>query len=108
VKGVTSNQNIGSTDCLWSQPPAAPIYADGYFILLRAGQSVTITMASTTVDSYLELYRNGGAFVTQNDNKDATTKDAQITFTATQTDYYAIIARTAVASTTGAYTISIQ
>jgi len=108
VKGVSSNQNILSTDCLWTEPPAAPIYADGYFTLLRAGQSVTITMASSAIDSYLELYRNGGAFVTQNDNKDATTKDAQITFTAVQTDYYAIIARTAVASQTGAYTLTIQ
>jgi hypothetical protein len=65
-------------------------------------------MTSSTVDSYLELLRVDGLSVAQTDNKDATTKDAQITYTAVQTNYYAIFARTAVASQTGAYTLTIQ
>ena len=108
VKGMTTSQNIVASDCLWTDPPSPPIYADGFWILLRAGQSVTINMSSTVVDAYLVLLRNGGTLMTQNDNKDATTKDAQITFTATATDYYAIVARTAVASQTGAYSLTIQ
>lgn len=108
VKGVSTDQNIEATDCLWTNPPAAPIYADQIFIFLTAGQSVTLNMKSSAVDSYLELVRLDGMSVAQNDNRDATTKDAQITFTAVQTDYYAIFARSGVASQTGAYTLTIQ
>jgi hypothetical protein len=65
-------------------------------------------MTSTAVDSYLDLVRQSGVRVAQNDNKDSSTKDAQIVFTATVTDYYAIFARTALPSQTGSYTLSIQ
>lgn len=108
VKGISTDQNIEATDCRWTTPPAAPIYADGILIFLRAGQSVTLNMASSTVDSYLELIRVDGLNVAQNDNRDATSKDARITYTAVQSNYYAIITRTAVASQTGAYTLTIQ
>jgi hypothetical protein len=108
VKNVSTNQNIEATDCPWTQPPSAPIYADGFFIFLRAGDTVTLTMSSSVVDSYLELVRNGGTRVASNDNKDATSKDAQLTYTAVASDYYAIFTRTAVASQTGAYTLTIQ
>jgi hypothetical protein len=108
AKGISTDQNIEATDCLWTPPPAAPIYADAIFIFLRAGQSVTLNMTSSAVDSYLDLVRLDGQTVAQNDNTDATTKDARITYTAAQTNYYAIFARTAVASQTGAYTLSIQ
>lgn len=108
VKNVSTTQSLAVTDCLWTTPPAAPIYADAFFILLRAGQSVTINMSSSTMDSYLELIRSSGVRVAQNDNKDASTLDAQIVFTATTTDYYGIFPRTAVASQTGVYTLSIQ
>ena len=109
VRNVSTTQRIAATDCVWTQPPAAPIYADAFYILLRAGQSITINMSSSDVDSYLELVpRVSGITVAQNDNRDATTKDAQITFAVTVTDYYAIVTRTAVASQTGAYTLTIQ
>jgi hypothetical protein len=107
IRGVSTTQGIASTDCQFSQP-STPFYTDRYFILLRAGQSVTITMSSSAVDSYLELDRLSGGRVAQNDNRDATTKDARITFTAAATDYYAIFARTAIASQTGAYSLDIQ
>lgn len=108
VRNVSTNQHIAANDCLWTVPTDPPIYADGFYILLRAGQSITVSMNSTDVDSYLEIVRLGGTSVAQNDNRDATTKDAGLTFTATATDYYAIVARTAVPSQTGAYQLSIQ
>lgn len=108
VKGVTASQNIVSTDCLWSVPPAAPIYADVIFIFLKAGQSVTLNMTSSAIDPFLNLFDVDGLRVAQNDNKDATTKDAEIAYTAVDTNYYAIYARTAVPSQTGAYTLTIQ
>jgi hypothetical protein len=106
IKKVSTTQAIETTDCLIQQ---GPFYADAYFILLRAGQSITVSMSSTSVDSFLQLVRNNTSTpLVQNDNRDATTQDAQITFTATATDYYAIFARTTGQNQTGAYTLSIQ
>jgi hypothetical protein len=105
VKNVSTTQNIVNTDCLWND---APTYADAFFILLRAGQSITVDMTSTTMDSYLEIVPIGGNSVAQNDNRDASTKDARLSFTAQSTNYYAIVARTATASQTGSYTLTIQ
>ena len=108
VKNVTTAQTIEDTDCLRSTAPAPPLYADSYFIFLRAGQSMTVTMTSPALDSYIELVRLDGTRVASNDNKDATSKDAQVIYTATSATYYAIFARTAVDAQTGAYTLSIQ
>jgi hypothetical protein len=107
IRGVTTSQSLASSDCQFSQA-STPFYTDRYFVLLRAGQSITITMSSTAVDSYLELDRLSGGRVAQNDNRDATTKDARIMFTATATDYYVIFARSAIASQTGAYSLDVQ
>jgi hypothetical protein len=108
VKNVSTTQNVEAADCLMNTPPAPPIFGDGYFIFLRAGQSMTVTMTSTQVDSFLELRDLDGARVASNDNKDATTNDAQLVYTATTSTYYTIFARTAVASQVGAYTLTVQ
>jgi hypothetical protein len=109
VKGISTNQNIETTDCPWPAAPAVQ-YADIYYIYLKTGQQLTISMSSTTIDSSLELFRldNPATRVAQNEDKDSTTKDAQIVYTATATNYYAIIARTGVNLQTGAYTLQIQ
>jgi len=110
VKGVSTNQNVEATDCVAAAAPNT-IYADVLFIFLNAGQSVTVSMSSSVVDSYLELRRadETGAIVASNDNKDTSgTKDAVVTFTSTTTGYYAIVARTAVVGQTGAYTLQVQ
>jgi hypothetical protein len=110
VKGVSTNQNVETTDCVAAAAPNT-IYADVLFIFLNAGQSVTLSMSSTAVDSYLELRRadESGAILASNDNKDTSgTKDAVVTFTSTTTGYYAIVARTAVVGQTGAYTLQVQ
>jgi hypothetical protein len=108
IKGISTDQNVEATDCLLTAPPAAPVYADGIFIFLKAGETVTLNMTSSTIDSFLQLVRVDGLNVAQNDNRDATTKDAQIVYTAAQANYYAIYARSAIASQTGAYTLTIQ
>lgn len=107
VRNVTTAQNVATTDCNLAGPGASPVYADGYFIFLNAGTTITITMSSPTLDSYL-LIRSDGRVVAENDNRDATTKDSRITFTATQTDYYAIFARSVPTTAVGAYTLTIQ
>lgn len=110
MKGVSTIQNIEATDCQWPATPATQ-YADIYYIYLKTGQQLTISMSSTTIDSALELFRldNPAAVrVALNDDKDATTKNAQIVYTATATNYYAIVARTGPNLQTGAYTLQIQ
>ncbi|MDQ3242465.1 MAG: hypothetical protein M3Q09_01895 [Gemmatimonadota bacterium] len=108
VKNVTTTQNIATTDCNLANAPATPIYSDKYVIFLNAGMSVTINMTSTTLDSFLQLVRPDLLVVAQNDNIDATTKDSRITFTVTQTNYYAIFARSVPTTAVGAYTLTIQ
>ena len=111
VKNVSTTQNIEAADCLASASGAPPIYADAYDILLRAGQSLTVTMTSSAVDSFIDIFRstqNGLVLVASNDNKDGTTKDALLTFTASTSAYYVIAARTAVSAQTAGYTLTIQ
>ena len=101
-RGVSTNQNLETTDCLISG-----FYSDDMFIFLRAGQSVTISMSSTALDAYLELY-DGSGIVASNDDKDATTTDAEIVFTPTANGFYLLVPTSSVTGATGAYTLIIQ
>jgi hypothetical protein len=107
VKGVETTQKIETTDCL-PQSSGRASYADAFYILLRAGQSITVAMSSSEVDSYLQIARLNETVLVENDNRNTSTKDAQITFTSTETNYYAILARTAVDGQTGNYSLTIQ
>jgi hypothetical protein len=103
VRGTTTTQDLQTTDC-----QATSSYADNYLIALRAGQSITVTMSSTAVDSFLELYYSTGR-VTFNDNQSSSTTDAQFTFTSNISDIFIISAQsTGGTPVTGAYTLTIQ
>lgn len=110
VKGISTNQNIETTDCGWPTTANPTQYADIYYIFLKSGQQVTISMSSATIDCGLELFRldNPATRVALNEDRDSTTKDAQIVYTATATNYYAIIARTTPNLQTGPYLLQIQ
>ena len=108
VRNITTAQNLAATDCNLANTGATPIYADGYFIFLNAGTSITINMTSPTLDSFLQLVRLDGFVLAQNDNIDTSTKDSRITFTVTQSNYYAIFARSVPTTAAGAYTMTIQ
>ncbi|HJP60698.1 MAG TPA: Ig-like domain-containing protein, partial [Gemmatimonadaceae bacterium] len=105
VPGITTNQSLQTTDCNQSG-----FYSDDYIIFLNTGQTLTVTMTSSAIDPYLELYALQGAatLVASNDDADATTKNSSITYTATSLGYYFVKARTTTAATTGAYTITTQ
>jgi hypothetical protein len=104
VAGVSTDQALQTTDCV-----SNGFFSDDYLVFLPAGQSVTVTMSSGSVDSYLEAHADGSAtIVTSNDNLDATTQNARITLTASVTNFYVITARAATAGVTGAYTLAIQ
>jgi hypothetical protein len=104
VRGVTTAQTLQTSDC----PRTGGFYADSYFIGLAAGQQITVSMISTAVDSYLLAYGPSGAVLVSNDDKDGTTKDAQLVLTAPSDAYYRISASSPVVGATGDYTIIIQ
>ena len=105
VPGITTDQTLQTTDCNQSG-----VYSDDFIIFLSSGQTITVTMTSSAIDPYLELYALQGSaiLVASNDDADATTKNSSITYTATGLGYYFVKARTTTVGTTGAYTLTIQ
>ena len=105
VNGITTNQAVANTDCVSSVNNT--LHADLYAIKLRAGTAIRFRMTSAAVDSYLELYRLSTGLVATNDNVNASTKDAEIVYTPPTDEYFFIVARTAVGSQTGAYSLAV-
>jgi hypothetical protein len=106
VRGVATSQNIQATDCLRKN---GPVYADEFLIYLKAGQSLTLSMASTAVDSFLELvFGDPRTVVAFNDTDASGSKNARLVYFATASGYYRIIATTALIGQTGGYTLTIQ
>ena len=105
VPGITTDQSLQTTDC-----NASGFYSDDYIVFINTGQTITVTMTSTAIDPYLELYeiRTGGTLVAANDDASGTTKNAAFTYTASNLGYFFIKARTTSSGTTGAYTLTIQ
>jgi hypothetical protein len=104
LPGITSPQALETTDCA-----NIGFYSDNYVIFLTTGQSITVSMTSSVVDSYLEIRRDGStAVLAANDNIDATTKNAQFTYTAPASGFYIILAASVVAGATGDYTFDIH
>jgi hypothetical protein len=104
VRGITTIQTLEASDC----PRTGGYYGDEYIIFLVGGQPLTVSVSSTAVDAYVVIYDTNGATLTSNDNKDSTTKDAQITFTPAFTGFYGIHASSATVGATGGYTLVIQ
>jgi hypothetical protein len=103
-KGISTPQSLQTTDC-----STVGFYSDEYVIFMTAGQTITVGMTSSVLDSYLEIRPNGSsAVLVSNDNSNANTKDAQVAFTAPASGFYIIAAASKVASATGDYTFSIQ
>lgn len=102
--GITTSQSLSSSDCTVNG-----VFSDDFIVFLQSGQTITVSMTSSAIDSYLEITAAGGTTILgQNDNADGTTQNAQLTFTAGPTSYYFVKARSAAAGATGAYTLVIQ
>jgi hypothetical protein len=109
VRGITTPQSLATTDC-----STGGFFSDEYVIFLNPGETVTVSMSSSTLDSYVEIRPNGSPTVlASNDNIDATTKDARVTYSVPTSvgvagGFYIIAAASKVAGATGAYTLSVQ
>lgn len=106
VPGITSSESLQTTDCSTNG-----FFSDEYVIFLTGGQSITVSMSSTVLDSYVEIRADGSAAVlASNDNIDGTTQNARVAFTVPTggSGFYIIAAASKVAAATGAYTFQIQ
>lgn len=104
VRGITTAQSLQSTDCALNG-----IFGDEYVMVMTAGQPVTVSMTSTAFDAYLEIHSaSSPTILASNDNIDATTTNASVTFTPPASDFYVITARTQTPGTTGGYSLTIQ
>jgi hypothetical protein len=103
ARGVTTNQELQTTDCIFDG-----FYSDDLLIFLTAGQSVTISMHSTALDSYLELWGGAGIVAFNDDRDPATSNDAQIIYTAAESGFYLIVPTSNTTQATGAYSLVIS
>jgi hypothetical protein len=104
ARGITSSQTLQASDC----PRPGGYYGDQFFIYVAPGQPVTVSMSSTAVDSYIAIYDPNGSVLIVNDDKDGTTKDAQVVFTPSVEGFYGIIASSGNVGATGGYTVVVQ
>lgn len=107
VRGSGSSESLQPSDC-----PRSGSYEDRYLIYLTAGQSMTVSMNSSAIDSYIAIYAPGNETpLAWNDDKDTSTKDAQLTFTPPSTArpaFYFIAATSGSGTPTGAYSLTVQ
>jgi hypothetical protein len=104
LPAISSPESLLTTDCNTNG-----FFSDEYVILMTAGQSITVSMTSSVLDSYVEIRADGSAVVlASNDNIDGTTQNARLSFTAATPGFYIIAAASKVAAATGAYTFAIQ
>jgi hypothetical protein len=109
TRGVSLTQQVQTTDCLRTN---GPVYADEFFLYLDGRPYVTVSMASTAVDSFLEVFVEDPTtgirtLVASNDNDTNETKDSRLVFSPATTANYVIRASTAVNGQTGGYTLGI-
>jgi hypothetical protein len=112
VPGLTTSQALEAGDCdgPFLRPNGAPANGtriDTYIVQLVAGTVINLTMTSTAVDSYLEIY-GGNPLVRVAFNDNASGQNAQITYTAPVTGPYYIGATSPTVGATGAYTLQVQ
>lgn len=104
--GSSTTQNLSNADCR----RGTERWSDRVTLYLKAGESVQLTMRSSSFDSKLEVDQlvNGWYYLVASDDNSGGGKDAQLTLTASSSNYYQIHLTSVGANTGGAYTISVQ
>jgi hypothetical protein len=102
VPGITLNGSIATNDCV-----SSGFYSDLYFLVLQAGQQLTVRLESTAFDAMLELYDAVTGEIVAEDDDGAGGNNAQIVYTATELSIFAINATTFSAGNTGAYSMTV-
>lgn len=83
-------------------------YKHYYTTLLEAGQTITISLSSASIDTYLCIGRSDASTYSDcNDDISSTDSNSRITFTAPERNYYEIYTSSYNINATGPYTFSI-
>ena len=99
--GITTNQTM-TNSCAYT---ATGQYVDPVGIYLAQGEKVQIDMTSTAFDPQLDLYFSGNTPVAQDDNGGGGTS-ARITYTASTSGIYVLVALSHVPGQGGIYTLT--
>lgn len=110
--GTELSASISSTDCYSTFRNGAPSttqYGDLYRVVLTAGQTLTVTMFSSSgLDTFLTLASDASGFgVATNDDFPGLGRSSRIIYTATESGLYVIEGSTYYGSDTGNYTLTV-
>lgn len=107
VPGATSGaQTISNTDCASSTTATGSYFSDQYRVYLNAGETITVTQESPTLDSYIIVFGpTGFAQVDVDGGGPGDTEEEAIT--ATVSGVYVIDAGTFDKNEFGAYTLTV-
>lgn len=106
--GISTAQELQNTDCTPTDFPNSAHW-DNYLIFLEAGQSITVTMSSGTIDCLLEVYSPSPTEVTTRVAfKECSPNSATITFTSPGRQLHVLRATSVSARVTGSYTLVVQ
>jgi hypothetical protein len=100
IPGIQTAQALATTDCTNEGS-----YGDLYLMMLKASQTVRVSMVSSQLDALLLLGNESGLAAENDDGGGGT--DALITYTAPRDGLYMIVATSAGVAETGAYTLSV-
>jgi hypothetical protein len=107
VPGATSGaQTIANTDCATAATATTNWYSDQYRIYLEAGQSITVTQESPTLDNYIIVFGPTGFAQVDVDAGGAGDTESEV-ITATVSGIYVIDAGTFDPEEVGAYTLTV-
>ena len=108
VNGTSTNQQLDNDDC-----PAmgARNHSDRVYVMLKPGETVTVSMGSSVFDAKLEMEDGYGTIVASDDNGGGGT-NARLTWTAPATgasvDTYSIYATSVLANGGGSYSFAVS
>jgi hypothetical protein len=108
VNGTSTTQQLDNDDC-----PAmgARNHSDRVFVMLKPGETITVSMSSSVFDAKLEMEDGSGVLVASDDNSGGGT-NARLTYTAPtgglSVDTYSIYATSVLATGGGSYSFAVS
>jgi hypothetical protein len=106
MRGITTIGELTTGDCTTGGTSA--FLFETIVVGMQAGRTYTITLNSTAFDAYLELGNLGSPSQVVASNDNAAGTNARITYTPTVSNFYVIVASTAAAGASGAFTLIVE
>jgi len=108
TRGVTISLALTVSDCAYTRVGSVgTYYNDAFDILLEAGATLRLHVASTQLDPFVEIRDARDVVLAFDDNGGGGTT-AQLAFTAPSRGYYSVKVTSTTSVTTGAYTLTVD